>query len=94
LANLGIKPQVVMEVDGLNAILELVGEGLGFAVLPPYTLSNIARPHGLSLHRLHSPQLICELVLATSARRPHTGTHKLAQSLVSEVVRRAIQNYG
>ena len=28
------KPHIVLEIDGLNAILELVKEGMGFAVLP------------------------------------------------------------
>ncbi len=29
------KPKIVLEIDGLNAILELVKEGLGYAVMPP-----------------------------------------------------------
>lgn len=93
LVRLGFKPRIELEVDGLNAILELVGEGLGFAVLPPYTLSNFTAPHGFSTHKLFSPQLVCELMLVTSAHRPATGTHKGVQTLVADVVREAMQAY-
>jgi LysR family nitrogen assimilation transcriptional regulator len=93
LVRLNIRPKIVLEVDGLNAILDLVGEGLGFGVLPPYTLSNFKKPHPFSTHKLHSPQLMCELMLVTSARRPSTETHKEVQALVSDVVKSAIQNF-
>lgn len=85
------KPKIMLEVDGLNAILELVGEGLGFAVLPPYTLANFPKPHSFTTHKLHSPQLVCELMLVTSARRPATETHKGVQALVADVVKAAIE---
>jgi LysR family nitrogen assimilation transcriptional regulator len=91
LDHLGFKPKIVLEVDGLNAILELVGEGLGFAVLPPYTLSNFSVPHQFTTHKLHSPQLVCELMLVTSARRPTTETQKGVQALVADVVKTAIE---
>lgn len=93
LMRINCKPDIVLEVDGLNAILDLVGEGLGFAVLPPYTLSNFQKPHSFSTHQLHSPQLSCELMLVTSARRPSTATHKEVQSLVADVVKKAIQSH-
>jgi LysR family nitrogen assimilation transcriptional regulator len=93
LDHLRCKPQIVLEVDGLNAILELVGEGLGFAVLPPYTLSNFQKPHTFATHKLHTPQLVCELMLVTSARRPSTETHKGVQALVADVVKNAIEGY-
>lgn len=93
LDHLRCKPQIVLEVDGLNAILELVREGLGFGVLPPYTLSSFPKPHSFSTHKLHSPQLICELMLVTSARRPSTETHKGVQALVADVVKKSIEGY-
>jgi LysR family transcriptional regulator, nitrogen assimilation regulatory protein len=93
LMRINCRPKIVLEVDGLNAILDLVGEGMGFAVLPPYTLSNIQQPHGFATHKLHSPQLMCELMLVTSARRPSTETHKEVRGLVTDVVKNAIQNY-
>jgi len=86
-------PKIVMEVDGLNPILDLVREGLGFAVLPPYTLSHFQEPHPFSTHALHSPRLMSELMLVNSARRPSTETHKEVRAMVASVVKKAIQAY-
>lgn len=93
LMRLNLRPQIVLEVDGLNAILDVVREGLGFAVLPPYTLSNFQRPHPFSTHKLQSPQLMSELTLVTSARRPATETHKEVHGIVTAVVKKAIEDY-
>jgi LysR family nitrogen assimilation transcriptional regulator len=84
------KPQIVLEIDGLNAILELVKEGLGYAVLPAYTLSSFAQPKDFSTHRIERPQLLSQLMLVWSARRPMTSTHKAAQRVTHEVVVQAL----
>lgn len=94
LVRLGHKPRIGLEVDGLNAILELVGEGLGFAVLPAYTLGNLAMPQGFSTHKIYNPQLVCELMLVTSAHRPATGTHKSVQALLADVVADVVSEVG
>ncbi len=93
LVRLNLKPRIEMEVDGLNAILDLVAQGLGFAVLPPYTLNNFQGLHPFSTHQLHSPQLACELMLVTSARRPSTQTHKSVQTLLADLVIQATQAF-
>ena len=93
LQRLNCKAQIVLEVDGLNAILDLVAEGLGYAVLPPYTLGSLPKPHAFSTHPLHSPPLHSELMLVTSARRPATETHKAVQALVAQVVTKAVRGY-
>ena len=84
------KPQIVLEIDGLNAILELVKEGLGYAILPAYTLRNFAKPRDFSTHRIERPQLLSQLMLVWSARRPLTSTHKAAQRVTHEVVVQAL----
>ena len=83
------KPNIVLEIDGLNAILELVKEGLGYAVLPAYTLRNFAKPQDFSTHRIERPKLMSQLMLVWSARRPMTATHKVAMQLTQEVVTKA-----
>jgi LysR family nitrogen assimilation transcriptional regulator len=93
LARLGQTPHIVLEVDGLNAILDLVREGLGFAVLPPYTLSNFPKPHPFSTHAITQPRLMSEVMLVTSARRPSTETHKEVQTLVAAVVKKTLAAY-
>ena len=86
------KPNIVLEIDGLNAILELVKEGMGYAVLPAYTLSNFAKPEHFSTHRIEKPKLMSQLMLVWSARRPMTATHKATMQLTQDVVHKALQN--
>ncbi len=80
------KPNIALEIDGLNAILELVKEGLGYAVLPAYTLRNFANPQDFSTHRIERPKLRSQLMLVWSGRRPMTATHQAAMQLMQEVV--------
>ncbi len=86
------KPNIVLEIDGLNAILELVKEGMGYAVLPAYTLSNFAKPEHFSTHRIEKPKLMSQLMLVWSARRPMTATHRATMQLTQDVVHKALQN--
>ena len=72
MGQIGLAPRIVLEVDGLNAIVDLVREGMGFGVLPPYTLAGVAEPHPLSL--------------VTSARRPSTETHKSVRALLAQTL--------
>ena len=90
MARLGCKPDIVLEIDGLSAILDLVREGLGYAVLPAYTLSNFARPHPFVTHAIEQPTLISQLNLVWSARRPTTETHKQALAIVRRTVMQAV----
>jgi len=94
MVRIGVKPNIVLEIDGLNAILDLVKEGLGYAVLPQYTLSNLAKPHPLVTHAIRNPTLMSALTLVWSARRPTTETHKVALDMVKRVVQKAIAQMG
>ncbi|ARV19953.1 HTH-type transcriptional regulator GltC [Curvibacter sp. AEP1-3] len=87
---LGRRPEVLLEVDGLNAILNLVKEGMGHAVLPSYTLSNFDNPETFTVQSIHSPRIMSQLMLVWSARRPTTQTQRKAMDVVSKVVLEAI----
>ena len=90
---IGRKPQVSLEVDGLNAILSLVKEGMGHAVLPSYTLSNFDDPSPFTLRSIHSPRIISELMLVRSSRRPSTETQKTAIEVVKAILVEAMKPY-
>jgi LysR family nitrogen assimilation transcriptional regulator len=90
LMQIGCKPQIALEVDGLNAILNLVQEGLGHAVLPRYTLSNFDNPEPFVVRRIHAPRIMSQLMLVWSARRPTTETQKKALDVIRQVVHDAI----
>jgi LysR family nitrogen assimilation transcriptional regulator len=86
MATLGLRPQVMMEVDGLNAILSLVKEGMGHAVLPRYTLSNFDNVEPFAVRNIHNPRILSRLELVWSSRRPATATQKKALEVVRQVV--------
>jgi LysR family transcriptional regulator, nitrogen assimilation regulatory protein len=90
MAHIGQRPHIVLEVDGLNAILNLVKEGLGHAVLPAYTLSNFDNVQPFWVRKIHAPRILSRLELVWSARRPTTETHKKALHVVRTVVAAAI----
>ena len=90
---IGRKPQITLEVDGLNAILSLVKEGMGHAVLPGYTLSNFDNPAPFTVRSIHSPRIMSSLTLVRSARRPSTETQKTAIEVVKAVLVEAMKPY-
>ncbi len=89
MTRIGIKPKIAMEVDGLNAILSLVQEGLGHAVLPSYTLAHY--PKGSFVVRaITQPKLTSQLMLVRPSQRPTTLTQQKAKSLLQLVVQQAL----
>jgi LysR family nitrogen assimilation transcriptional regulator len=88
---IGQRPDIVMEVDGLNAILSLVKEGLGHAVLPRYTLSNFDNVAPFAVRNIDSPHILSRLELVWSSRRPSTATQKQALDVMRSVVLAAMQ---
>jgi LysR family nitrogen assimilation transcriptional regulator len=88
---IGKRPNVILEVDGLNAILNLVKEGMGHAILPSYTLSNFDSASPFSVKTIHSPSIKSQLMLVWSSRRPTTQTQKTAMEVVRQVVLKAIE---
>lgn len=90
---IGTKPRVALEVDGLNAILSLVKEGLGHAVLPSYTLSNFDDPAQFTLRTIRAPCVMSELMMVRPSKRSSTATQKIAAELVKSVVAQAVKAY-
>ena len=86
------KPVITLEVDGLNAILSLVKEGIGHAVLPSYTLSNFDDSASFIRRSIASPRIISELALVHSSRRPSTETQKIAMEVIKSVLTTAMKS--
>lgn len=89
MTRLGVKPKIAMEVDGLNAILSLVQEGLGHAVLPSYTLAHYP-PESFAVRAITQPNLTSQLMLVHPSQRPTTLTQQKAKSLLQSVVQQAL----
>ncbi len=89
MTRLGVKPKIAMEVDGLNAILSLVAEGLGHAVLPSYTLAHYPQS-SFVVRTITQPKLMGQLMLVRPSQRPTTLTQQKAKSLLQWVVQQAL----
>jgi LysR family transcriptional regulator, nitrogen assimilation regulatory protein len=91
LASLGLRPQVAMEIDAVPAILELVAEGHGFAVLSPRALSGAATARRLHARTIVQPQLKSALAIVTSAQRPSTPLQKATIAMIEALVGPALR---
>lgn len=87
LAAVGLKPQVAMEIDAVSAILELVAEGHGFAVLSPRALYGADVRRRLVARPIVRPRLSSTLSIATSAQRPSTPLQQTTVALIEDAAR-------
>jgi LysR family nitrogen assimilation transcriptional regulator len=85
LAGLGLRPEVAMEIDAVPAILELVADGHGFAVLSPRALQGNAMAPRLHARTIVAPQLKSALAIVTSAQRPSTPLQKATIAMVERL---------
>ena len=86
LANLGLRPRIALEIDGVAAILELVADGAGSAVLSRYAVATSGRPQAFALRPI-APRLRTKLSLAVSSQRPATLTQKAMLELIQQTAR-------
>jgi LysR family nitrogen assimilation transcriptional regulator len=82
LANIGCHPRIAFEIDGLAAILDLVADGAGCAVLPMNAVTTSGKPSAFVAHPIVKPRLRTKLALAVSSRRPATLTQQAMLDLI------------
>jgi LysR family nitrogen assimilation transcriptional regulator len=87
LAGIGIQPRIAMEVDGVAAILDLVADDIGSAVLPRNAVLTAAHPERYTTHRIIDPGLYSQLSVAINAHRPTTSTQQATLELLERVSR-------
>ncbi|PKO56301.1 MAG: LysR family transcriptional regulator [Betaproteobacteria bacterium HGW-Betaproteobacteria-21] len=92
LASIGFHPKTVLEVDGINGILDLVADGAGCAVLSMNAVTTSGKAETFTTRPIVEPRLRSRLALAVSARRPTTGTQQstleLLQALCEDLLHR------
>jgi len=86
LAELSLRPCVVLEIDGVRAMLDLVADGLGSAVLTRHAVVSSVLPSAYTQRSLGTQGLYVQSWLATSAQRPATRTQRAAVQLMEEVM--------
>jgi LysR family transcriptional regulator, nitrogen assimilation regulatory protein len=82
LGNLGLRPTIALEVDGVGSILKLVAEGCGQTVLPRTSLRGFGLDRAFSVRPIVRPSIAIRLALAVSAQRPITP---LVQGVLSVI---------
>jgi LysR family nitrogen assimilation transcriptional regulator len=80
LGDLGLRPTIALEIDGVSAILELVADGAGCAVLPQSAVISAQAMERFEVAQIDG--LLSRLSLATSAQRPSTLTQRAMQELI------------
>ncbi len=88
MADIGARANVAMEIDGVNAILDLVLDGAGCAILSRNALLNTPRPSAYTAQQIGTPPLRIRIDLATSLQRPATPVQKATLELIREMVGR------
>jgi LysR family nitrogen assimilation transcriptional regulator len=97
LATRGKRPQISLEIDGVAAILDLVADGAGCAVLPMNAVTTSGKPEVFSTRPIHGAssddgsddgaRLRSKLYLAVSSQRPAT----LTQQAMADLIRSTLQ---
>ncbi|MFM2034835.1 MAG: hypothetical protein RL459_100 [Pseudomonadota bacterium] len=85
MASIGCKPNISLEIDGIAAILDLVADGAGHAILPSYALAAASKPEQFVAQPIVNPRLGSQLALATASGRTTTLTQQAMMELIKEV---------
>jgi LysR family nitrogen assimilation transcriptional regulator len=91
MANIGCRPRIALEIDGVSAILDLVADGAGCAVLSRNAVANSVRPSAFTVRTIHDPVLRTKVSLATSSLRPATLTQQATLALIRDTVERVMK---
>ncbi len=76
MAAIGCRPNIALEIDGVSAILDLVADGAGVAILPRNAVMRSVRPSAYATRSVSDPPLRIGLASAVSAIRPGTLTQQ------------------
>lgn len=91
LINLGLHPNIALEIDGVTSILDLVADGAGSAILTRNAVITAPKPEAYTLRPITEPGLRTKLFIATNSRRPATSTQQAMLELLERTVRETVQ---
>jgi LysR family nitrogen assimilation transcriptional regulator len=92
MANLGLRPLVALEIDGVPAILELVADGAGAALLSRNAVASAPHPVLFQMRPVADPPLRTRLSLAKSAQRPSTLTQQTCMALLQSTALQVLES--
>jgi len=90
LARIGCQPHIAFEIDGVPAILELVADGAGAAILSRNAVASSIKPSAFSVRSITAPTLTIALSTAISSLRPSTLTQQATLNLIRETAQQLL----
>lgn len=87
LISVGVHPKIALEIDGVAAILDLVADGAGSAILTRNAVTTSAHPKRYRTRRITDPGLHTKLFIAINSRRPATGTQQATIDLLERIAK-------
>jgi LysR family nitrogen assimilation transcriptional regulator len=90
LANINCQPTISLEIDGVPAILDLVLDGAGCAVLSQNAVATSGHPELFSVRPITG--LRSKLSVAISSLRPATLTQQAMLELVQQLTQQLLQH--
>lgn len=81
---LGVRLNVVLEMDALSGLINLAQEGMGYTILPDYVVERQARLGLVGVRRIVSPAIQRLLILATAAGKPLTPAAGTVSTLIRD----------
>jgi LysR family nitrogen assimilation transcriptional regulator len=93
MADLGCRPQIALEIDGVTAILELVADGAGSAILSRNAVTRSIMPSAFVTRPISEPQLSIQLSTAVSSQRPSTMTQQATLNLIREKAQQLLERH-
>ena len=85
LLSLGLSANITLEIDGVPAILDLVADCAGNAVLTRHAVTSSIRPSAYKIRRIRNPDLGIQVALATSSKRPSTHIQRKTIDLLKRI---------
>ncbi len=92
MAGIGCRPVIALEIDGVSAILDLVADGAGNAILSRNAVASSIKPSAFTVRAINEPPLRTRLSLATSSLRPATLTQLATLELMRATTQARLAN--
>jgi LysR family nitrogen assimilation transcriptional regulator len=92
LASVERKIRVAHEIECIPAVIDLVRQGFGFAVLPMNAVKATQWAHQVRVKPIGNPPLTTSLSIATSAQRPRSPLMRKAIEVIRDIVRQEIHS--
>ena len=91
MAAIACRPQIALEIDGVSAILDLVADGAGYAILSRNAVMRSVKPSAFVVRQVSEPALTIQLTTAVSSLRPTTLTQQATLALICEMAQTWLQ---